>query len=69
LEQYAAEYDIKNLTSFQLAFGAVLAFVSKLGWSKEIFIKSPNGGKPNEIMGADIAILREYSQASGRGRK
>lgn len=63
LERYAAEYDIEDLIPFQLAFGAVLAFVSKLGWSREIFIKSPNGGKPNEIMGADIAILREYPQA------
>lgn len=64
LEQYAAKYNIEDLAPFQLVFGAVLAFVSKLGWSEEVFIKSPNGGKPNEIMGADIAILREYRQAS-----
>ncbi len=63
LKQYATVYEIQDLTPFQLAFGFVSAYVSKLGWSKEVFIKEPNGGKPNEIIGADIAILRQYSQA------
>ncbi|WP_442932771.1 phosphorylase family protein [Microcoleus sp. herbarium13] len=63
LSKYSAEYEISDLSPTQFAFGFVVAYITELGWSRENFIKEPNGGKPGEILGADIAILREYSQA------
>ncbi|MEG4326087.1 hypothetical protein QUA81_21515 [Microcoleus sp. F6_B4] len=63
LSKYSAEYEISDLSPTQFAFGFVVAYITELGWSRENFIKEPNGGEPGEILGADIAILREYSQA------
>ena len=68
LSKYSAEYEISDLSPTQFAFGFVVAYITELGWSRENFIKEPNGGKPGEILGADIAILREYSQASHGSR-
>jgi hypothetical protein len=64
LSEYSAEYGIPDLSPTQFAFGFVVAYITELGWSRENFIKEPNGGKPGEILGADIAILREYPQTT-----
>jgi hypothetical protein len=68
LSQYAANYALQELTPMQLAFGFVSAYAAKLGWSREVFIKEPNGGEPGEVIGADIAILREYRRATHGSR-
>jgi hypothetical protein len=68
LSQYAANYALQELTPMQLAFGFVAAYAAKLGWCTDVFIKAPNGGKPGEVLGADIAILRQYPQATHGSR-
>jgi hypothetical protein len=68
LAQYAEKYALPNLKPIQLTFGFVSAYSAKLGWFKDVFIKEPNGGEPGEILGADIAILRQYPQASHGSR-
>jgi hypothetical protein len=68
IAHHAEKYDLPTLNPFQLAFGFVSAYAAKLGWTSDVFIKEPNGGEPGEILGADIAILREYPQASHGSR-
>ena len=68
LLQNAAQVALKTLEPFQLAFGFVSAYAAKLGWSSDVFIKEPNGGEPGEILGADIAIVRQYPQGSHGSR-
>jgi nucleoside phosphorylase len=68
LSKYSAAYEISDLSPTQFAFGFVVAYIAELGWSRENFIKEPNGGEPGEILGADIAILREYPQATHGSR-
>jgi len=68
LTQHATEYNLPNLTPKKLAFGFVTAYALQLGWSRDIFVKDPRGEEADEILGADIAILRQYSQASHGSR-
>jgi hypothetical protein len=68
LFQHATKYALQNLTPMHLAFGFVAAYAAKLGWCTDVFIKAPNGGKPGEVLGADIAILGKYSQATHGSR-
>jgi len=64
LSRYIAKYNLQELTPRQLAFGCVVAYTNQLGWSEDIFIKTPNGGKSSEIIGADIAIRHQHEPAS-----
>lgn len=68
LSQHAEKYTLQNLDPIQFAFGFVSAYAAQLGWSKDVFIEQQNGGKPGEILGADIAILRRYPQATHGSR-
>jgi hypothetical protein len=68
LAQYAKIYNFSNLTPKKLAFGFVSAYAAQLGWSRDIFIKNPRGGNAGEILGADIAILRQYPQSTHGSR-
>lgn len=62
LSQHGEYYGLPDLDPNQFAFGFVSAYVTQLGWNKDTFIKEPNGGEVGEILGADIAILRQYPQ-------
>jgi hypothetical protein len=64
LSRYIAKYNLQELTPRKLAFGCVVAYTNQLGWSEDIFRKTPNGGKPGEIIGADISIERQHEPAS-----
>jgi hypothetical protein len=68
LSRHATKYDLPDLNPIQLAFGFVAAYAAKLGWSRDVFIKEPNGGELGKILGADIAILGEYRQATHGSR-
>ena len=61
LSRYIAQYNLQELTPMNFAFGFVAAYTNQLGWSEDIFRKTPNGGKPGEIIGADIAIARQHT--------
>lgn len=64
LKRHGIAYDLPDLTHKQLAFAFVRAYALNLGWTKDIFIGNPQGGEPGETLGADIAILRNYSRAT-----
>ena len=64
LTHYAKAYNLSELTPNRLALTFVRAYVLSLGWSKEIFTGNPQGGNPGEILGADIAISRQYRKAT-----
>jgi hypothetical protein len=68
LSRYIAKYNLQELTPRKLAFGCVVAYTNQLGWSEDIFRKTPNGGKPGEIIGADISIERQHEPASQGSR-
>lgn len=64
LNEYANTYSLQSLTSTQFILCAVYERLLTLGWNKEVFYGKPNGGKVSEILGLDIAILREHSMAT-----
>ncbi len=68
IAHHAEKYDLPTLNPFQLAFGFVSAYAAKLGWTSDVFIKYPNCGEPGEILGADVAILRQYPQETHGSR-
>jgi hypothetical protein len=68
LSRHAAANNLSNLKPNQFAVGFITAYAIRLGWSREIFIKEPKGEEPGEILGADIAVLRQYPQATHGSR-
>jgi len=68
LSRHATANNLSNLKPNQFAVGFITAYATTLGWSREIFIKEPKGEEPGEILGADIAVLRQYPQATHGSR-
>lgn len=66
LAAHARATGLADLTPHQFALGATMAVVDRLGWNERQFRGRPNGGKPRERLGMDIAILRN-SQRFSRG--
>jgi hypothetical protein len=63
LTHHAKAYHLSELTPKRLVLVFVRAYALSLGWSEKIFIGNPQGGDPDEILGADIAISRRYGNA------
>lgn len=68
LAEYAAKAGMDRLTANELAVGLIVPRVKSFGWNAEFFYGRPNGNKPGEVMGADIAIMREHHPASHGSR-
>ena len=68
LALYADAYGLEALTERQLAFGYVTAYARSLGWDYERFLGDPRGGEPGEVLGPDVAILRQHHPASHGSR-
>lgn len=68
LSRHAAANHLSSLKPNQFAVGFITAYATKLGWSRKIFIKEPKGEEPGEILGADIAVSRQYPQATHGSR-
>lgn len=64
LAEHAKHFHQPSLTAEKLAMGFVSHRLHELGWDKKIFIKDPRGGKPGEILGLDVAIMRMYILAT-----
>jgi len=64
LKKYAQEYKIENVSPRQLATAACVYYLQNIGWNEKEFYGKPNGGKPGEVLGADIAIIRSHGAAS-----
>jgi hypothetical protein len=58
----------ESLSPKQLGNGLIVALLKKWGWNKETFYGDPRGQAPGEILGADVAILRQHRQASHGSR-
>jgi hypothetical protein len=64
LTSHALRNDLEGLTPHQLALGFTMSFLHRMGWDERTFYGRPNGGKPGEVIGVDVAIMREYPPAS-----
>jgi len=64
LKKYAQEYGVENVSPRQLTTAACIYYLKKIGWNEKQFYGKPNGGKPGEVLGVDIAIIRAHGPAS-----
>ncbi|MDD4593240.1 MAG: hypothetical protein PHG06_22900, partial [Parabacteroides sp.] len=64
LRKYSEILEVKDVSPRQLTTAACFYYLNKMGWNKKEFYGEPNGGKSGEILGADVAIIREYGPAS-----
>lgn len=69
LDSYAMKHGVAGLTPEQLRDGFIAAHVLGMGWTLQQFIGDPRGGEPGEILGADIAILREHPHEALQGAR
>lgn len=69
LAEYARDVSASEpLSPKQLGNGLIAALFKKWGWNKETFYGDPRGQAPGEILGADIAILRQQRSATHGSR-
>ncbi|MBK7828410.1 hypothetical protein [Nannocystis sp.] len=68
LHRHANAHGLPDLRPHQFAFGFVVADLYAQGWTYPRFCGEPNGGEPGEMLGPDIAILRQYEQAAHGAR-
>lgn len=61
---HALENGLDSLTPHQLALGFVMSFIYRMGWKEKVFHGQPNGDQPGEVIGVDVAIMREYHTAT-----
>lgn len=64
LYEYAKQLKINGLKCHQFVLAACYAFLLEMGWNEQDFYGKPNGGKKGEVLGVDIAIIRQYSPAT-----
>jgi len=60
--------DIEQLNPKQFGDGLIVALVREWGWNEKTFYGHPDGERPGEILGADIAILRTSYPATHGSR-
>jgi len=56
------------LSPRQLGNGLIAALYKRWGWNKKTFYGAPNGEKPGEVLGADIAIMRRHPSSTHGSR-
>lgn len=64
LLKHASILHMESLKPNQFVLSAAYAYILLQGWNKEEFYGLPNGGKAGEVIGVDIAILREHHAAT-----
>lgn len=64
VKKYSKKYQLPNLTSEKWILGTAFGYVKAAGWCEDIFYGKPNGGKPGEKLGLDIAISRQFRSAT-----
>ncbi len=64
LSEHARILELESLEPNQFVLSAAYAYILRQGWNKEEFYGHPNGDKPGEIIGADIAIMRQHHPAT-----
>lgn len=68
LNQYGEQYALTVDDPHRLVKAICYSFMKQWGWNYKDFIGQPNGGKEGEVLGVDIAIIREYTQATHGSR-
>jgi hypothetical protein len=68
LKKYSKDLKIDTISPRQLTTSACVYYLKNLGWNEKVFYGKPNGEKPGEILGVDIAISRQYHSYS-RGER
>jgi hypothetical protein len=64
LLEHAHILEMELLESNQFVLSAAYAYILLQGWNEEEFHGHPNGDKPGEVIGVDVAILRQYYAAT-----
>lgn len=64
LIEYAHILGMELIEPNQFVLSAAYAYILLQGWNKEEFHGHPNGDKPGEVIGVDVAILRQYHAAT-----
>lgn len=64
LQEYAEILGQPQITSDQFIISSAYSYVLLQGWNHQEFYGKPNGGKPGEIIGVDISIMRQYHPAT-----
>lgn len=64
LLEHASILEMEFLEPNQFVLSAAYAYILLQGWNEEEFYGCPNGGKPGEVIGVDIAILRQHHPAT-----
>ncbi|MBN3525066.1 hypothetical protein [Paenibacillus apiarius] len=59
LLEHAHILEMESLKPNQFVLSAAYAYILLQGWNEEVFHCHPNGGKPGEVIGVDIAIMRQ----------
>lgn len=68
LNKHASSIGMESITPNQLTLSASVRYIKDLGWNEKQFYGTPNGGEKGELLGADIAIIRQYNSYTYRGR-
>lgn len=64
LSEHARILEIESLEPNQFVLSAAYAYILRQGWNEEEFYGHPNGDKPGEVIGTDIAIMRQHHPAT-----
>lgn len=68
LNKHASSIGMESITPDQLTLSASVRYIKDLGWNEEQFYGTPNEGEKGELLGADIAIIRQYNSYTYRDR-
>jgi len=64
MQEYASILGVDSLLYEQFIIALAYAYILKMGWNKNDFYGEPNGGEPGEVIGVDIAIMRDHNPAT-----
>lgn len=64
VKRYGRKYHLPDLTNEKWVLGSAFGQVEAAGWSEDTFYGKPNGGRPGEQLGLDIAISRQFGSAT-----
>ncbi|WP_400245925.1 hypothetical protein AB3U99_04875 [Niallia sp. JL1B1071] len=64
LLEHARILEMETLEASQFVLAAAYAYILLQGWNNEEFYGYPNGDKPGEVIGVDIAIMRQHHSAT-----
>lgn len=64
LLEHTRTLEMESLEPNQFVLSAAYAYILLQGWNEEEFHGHPNGDKPGEVIGVDVAIMRQYHAAT-----